>query len=156
MNSYTIRYHVDMYKVRSLCIRENYYTCGDNPAYEHMLLDMCDGDTFETLIEIAEDIAEHSDMEKLCAKYDGKPVDTILEYLVNECTWTEPVRIPDDNLQVISKRQAFAVYGEAYEILADDGETVALRTIRSGKLTVYPRKKVIGILASAGYRLADQ
>ena len=51
------------YNLRELCIRQNWYTCGDNAEYEHLLYDLAASKshlTTEDIIEIAEDIAAHS------------------------------------------------------------------------------------------------
>ena len=51
------------YSLRALCIRQNWYTVGDNAEYEHLLYDLADSKphlTTEDIIEIAEDIASHS------------------------------------------------------------------------------------------------
>lgn len=47
--------------LRSLCIRNNWYTMGDNKEYEY-LLSMCDNEniTTDNIVEIATDIMEHS------------------------------------------------------------------------------------------------
>lgn len=91
-----LHYNIDMYKVRNLCIREQYYTCGDNREYEHLLLDLCDGAELEDVVAVAEDILAHSDTERLMSHYDAGTLteveDTILEYLLNECCWVMPVR----------------------------------------------------------------
>ena len=51
------------YSLHSLCIRQNWYTNGDNDEYEHLLYDLADSKphlTTQDIIEIAADIAEHS------------------------------------------------------------------------------------------------
>ena len=52
--------------LRELCIRQNWYTCGDNAEYEHLLYDLAASKphlTTEDIIEIAEDIAAHSNLQ---------------------------------------------------------------------------------------------
>ena len=53
------------YSLRALCIRQNWYTVGDNAEYEHLLYDLADSKphlTTQDIIEIAEYIAAHSDL----------------------------------------------------------------------------------------------
>lgn len=91
---YELRVRVDWSKVRKVCIREDCYTRGDNDEYEHMLLEMCDSaEDMVDLEEIAEDILDHSDADALREKYDDDVETTILEYLINDCTWVVPSRI---------------------------------------------------------------
>ncbi len=54
--------------VRKVCIQNDYYTFGDNKDYEEMLgyvmkLNNC---TDEDLIGIAQDIFNHTDIERIC------------------------------------------------------------------------------------------
>ena len=52
--------------LRSLCIRQNWYTGGNNAEYEHLLYDLADSKphlTTQDIINIAEDIAAHSDLK---------------------------------------------------------------------------------------------
>ena len=54
------------HSLRALCIRQNWYTVGDNAEYEHLLYDLADSKphlTTQDIIEIAEDIAAHSDLQ---------------------------------------------------------------------------------------------
>ncbi len=49
--------------LRQLCINRNWYTNGDNDDYSHLLYDLAndkDNLSTEDIIEIAEDIMEHS------------------------------------------------------------------------------------------------
>ena len=58
--------------VRSMCIRESYYTRGGVDAYTHLLVNLCDFEkevTMDDLEEIAEDILEHSDVNSFCGQY---------------------------------------------------------------------------------------
>lgn len=57
--------HAD--SLRNLCIAENWYTKGDNEAYKHLLLDLADRKrniTTDDIVEIAQDIMEHSDTDR--------------------------------------------------------------------------------------------
>ena len=53
-------------KVRSICIKNNWYTRGTNEQYENLLVNIVGwGDTVATdelLTKVAQDIMEHSDM----------------------------------------------------------------------------------------------
>lgn len=65
MNSYKEIRTLSAMNLRALCIRQNWYTGGDNAEYEHLLYDLAAGKanlTTENIIEIAEDIAAHSDL----------------------------------------------------------------------------------------------
>ena len=71
--------------LRALCIRQDWYTRGDNDEYGHLLLDMAEhmphlatGD----IIAIAEDIAAHSDLT------DGLTVEAIAFEVARACTVT--------------------------------------------------------------------
>ena len=51
--------------LRALCIRQNWYTAGDNDEYNHLLYDLAGNkENLSTadIIEIAADIMDHSDM----------------------------------------------------------------------------------------------
>lgn len=78
-------------KVRALCIKENYYTCGDNKAYENMLFTLCENtETVDNVMKIAADIAEHSDAERLIDVYgiDAEQISgMIAEQIINECSY---------------------------------------------------------------------
>lgn len=76
-------------KVRSLCIKESYYTRGTCTEYMHLLNDLCDKEvTMDDLEEIAEDIMKHSDIERVCDQYgciEDDVFENILFELINEC-----------------------------------------------------------------------
>ncbi len=51
--------------LRALCIREEWYTNGDNDEYGHLLFDLADRKeniTTDDVCEIAQDIINHSDL----------------------------------------------------------------------------------------------
>lgn len=51
--------------LRSLCIRKDWYTGGNNDEYDHLLIDLAERKenlTTDDIIQIAEDIAAHSDL----------------------------------------------------------------------------------------------
>ncbi len=55
--------------LRQLCIEKDWYTAGDNDEYKHLLFDLAsdkENITTADIIEIAEDIMEHSEMEPNC------------------------------------------------------------------------------------------
>lgn len=73
MNRYKEIRTLTAYNLRELCIRQNWYTCGDNDEYEHLLYDLAANKpnlTTEDIIEIAEDIVAHSDPRDLRECYD--------------------------------------------------------------------------------------
>lgn len=81
---------IDRNKVRSLCIKEEYYTCGDSDAYTNLLVTLCDRDkemTMDKLEDIANDILMHSDGEIFSEWYRSSEevFETILWQLINEC-----------------------------------------------------------------------
>lgn len=89
----TIRYMVDWSRVRGLCIRQGWYTKGNNSEYDHMLLEMIPDEPtdIDTVIEVARDIYNHSDTEpiKEATMYDEPEViGMIVSYIINECSWT--------------------------------------------------------------------
>lgn len=64
MNTYTEVRHLSAAALRKLCIAQDWYSCGDNDEYEHLLLDLAEHKenlTTADIIEIAMDIAQHSD-----------------------------------------------------------------------------------------------
>ena len=71
--------------LRSLCIEHDWYTCGDNDEYDHLLLDLAGNvphlDT-AGIIAIAEDIAAHSKLE------DGEDVPAIAFEVARACSVT--------------------------------------------------------------------
>jgi len=67
MNSYNEIRTLTAYSLRTLCIRQNWYTGGDNDEYSHLLYDLAGSKphlTTQDIIEIAEDIAAHSDLQE--------------------------------------------------------------------------------------------
>ena len=55
--------------LRALCVRQNWYTAGDNDEYGHLLLDLAGSkENLSTadIMEIAADIMEHSDLDDGC------------------------------------------------------------------------------------------
>ena len=66
MSSYKEIRTLTAYSLRALCIRQNWYTRGDNAEYEHLLYDLADSKPnlpTQDIIEIAEDIAAHSHLQ---------------------------------------------------------------------------------------------
>lgn len=76
----------DMNKVRTTCIRQNWYTRGNNEEYSHLLNDMCAfeiSQTEESIKAIAEDIFEHSKLDNCITKEEH--ISTIAFYILNDC-----------------------------------------------------------------------
>lgn len=90
---------IDSDMVRSMCIRESYYTRGDVDAYTHLLVGLCDFKkeiTMDDLEEITEDILEHSDVNSFCGRYgcsEEELFQSTLWKLINECCKTFVERI---------------------------------------------------------------
>ena len=68
---FTVIHQLDAMELRDICVKGRYYTRGTNSEYCHLfskVLDM-DGDikdlTEEDMYEIAEDIVEHSDIDRI-------------------------------------------------------------------------------------------
>lgn len=85
--------NIDASKVREMCIRHQYYTCGDNAAYTKMLqnVGLTDADNMEQMQEIADDIYFHSDTDRIMSEYgcdEAEVMDSILYNLYNECCTT--------------------------------------------------------------------
>lgn len=55
---------LDMYDLRTLCIKHNWYTRGDNEEYGNLLTfaNDCDNITTEDIVKIATNIHEHSEI----------------------------------------------------------------------------------------------
>ena len=66
MNRYKEIRTLTAYSLRALCIRQSWYTCGDNAECEHLLYNLVDSKphlTTQDIIEITEDIAAHSHLQ---------------------------------------------------------------------------------------------
>ena len=92
MNLVTTRtIHAD--KVRALCIRQDYYTCGTVREYRDMLdfVDNENADEF-VILTAAEDILKHSDTKALMSEYgfddEKELLESICYNLINDCTHT--------------------------------------------------------------------
>lgn len=90
------RWHVS--EVRELCIKNDWYTEGSNESYEAML-DMVrlssKNPSDDMVIVIAENIAEHSDIERFCNRYGcdfNEFVDNIVFQLFEETITHHVVR----------------------------------------------------------------
>lgn len=85
-------------KVRSMCIRGNYYTCGSCEEYNDMF-NLCEtmNPTTDIYQLIANNIIEHSDVEEI-ALMTGltiyEMIKSVMWELINDCT---TVYILDDN-----------------------------------------------------------
>lgn len=58
-------------KVRETCIKQNWYTQGTCKEYENLLYNLCDKNnaTDEDVMAVIYDIAEHTNLDKLCQEY---------------------------------------------------------------------------------------
>lgn len=63
--AYTETRKMTMDNLRALCIRNDWYTCGDNEEYSNLLntAHYCENITTDVLVELATDIKSHSDTE---------------------------------------------------------------------------------------------
>lgn len=79
--------------VRSLCIKQNYYTHGTTEEFGDML-DFVDGvelDDESLILEIASDIFNHSDIDAWMYEYGcdkTELLESICYNLINDCTYT--------------------------------------------------------------------
>lgn len=59
-------------KVHSMCFSYNFYTCGDQQEFEDLLFFVkSHRPTLKNMIAAAQNIYEHSDVEKLMGKYNA-------------------------------------------------------------------------------------
>ena len=82
---------IDWDAVRSYCIKKNLYTKGNNEQYEYLLFTLCDDlrncDT-ELLELIANDIVNHSDVERIMDEYGCTRFELLcstMSDLANDC-----------------------------------------------------------------------
>ena len=81
----------DVERIRQMCIKRNLYTCGTCEDYSRMLNFARDADvTTENLIKIAQDIAEHSNLQAYGCSY-RESVENFIYVLANECVWRDYV-----------------------------------------------------------------
>lgn len=85
------RIYVD--NVRSLCIKQNYYTHGDVVEYENMfnMVRNADADNVDEMEAIARDIWDHSDKETIMGTYNETEeacLIAIMYELYNSCCHT--------------------------------------------------------------------
>ena len=62
--------YISSMEVRNLCIKNNWYTCGDNEQYDYLLNTLCDKENITTqdMIIIATDIKTHSETDASIAE----------------------------------------------------------------------------------------
>ena len=71
--------------LRALCIRQEWYTCGDNDEYGHLLLDLAGSKphlSTDDIITIAEEIAAHSELQ------EEQTIEAIAFEVAHACTVT--------------------------------------------------------------------
>ena len=71
-------YNIDIDDLRAVCIRNGFYTRGDNRAYTNMF-ELCRGDDLETIQAVAEDIIAHS--------ADHYETTDVMETIINNCVY---------------------------------------------------------------------
>lgn len=74
--------------VRRMCIEYNYYTRGDNRAYEAMLnkADNLDVENLDVVVEVARDIVFHSDIEAYSDLGEKEILEGMVYGLLKDCT----------------------------------------------------------------------
>ena len=83
--SYEYRVCLEAEKVRELCVEHNFYTRGNSKSYEDMLNKCKDVSTPDSLMEIAQDIVDHSDVENNEDLASYEPLDEVVSYLEQLC-----------------------------------------------------------------------
>ena len=108
--------------LRELCIRREWYTKGDNAEYDHLLQDLAAGKenlTTGDIIQIADDIAGHSELDEGCG------IEEIAFEVARACTVTfRP-----------APEQAAGLPKTCYSVLPDTG---ALVYINRGEAGYFP------------------
>lgn len=89
---------IDRSKVREMCIRHDYYTCGNCEEYEAMLnyVDEIDADNIHEMKVVAENIFCHCAVDKFLSEYncsEDEFKDNILWCLYNECCTTRIMEV---------------------------------------------------------------
>ena len=82
---------LDSDDIRRMCINQNYYTCGCNSEYMHLLNDIIKNGYIKTtstkmdniIIKIANDIYDHSDVDRVVHSYSISEEDVYRNILYN-------------------------------------------------------------------------
>lgn len=80
-------------KVRNMCIKEGFYTCGTCEEYSHLLCVLCKDEeiSLDDVETIAADILVHSVWEEKAAEYGvgyDELLRNVMSNLINECCYT--------------------------------------------------------------------
>lgn len=67
--------------IRAMCIRHNFYTCGNNEEYSALLKKESLKPTTKVIAEIAVDIIRHSEVKDY-------PIESMMYLIANECVVT--------------------------------------------------------------------
>jgi hypothetical protein len=79
----TLNKRIFKYELRTLCTKEEWYTCGDIEAYDN-LFNMLHRDMDDTeIVDICIDIYNHSDVERFSKEY-GVSYEDIFDNIVYE------------------------------------------------------------------------
>ena len=71
--------------VRNVCIRERYYTRGNNEAYSNMLNFVNENEpTKENILKVAADIMDHSDLTRYMTDYSHNEILANIMYNLKE------------------------------------------------------------------------
>lgn len=79
-----------MDKVRAMCIRQNYCTECDNKQYGNLLRECQTAVTLDDILNIAEQIMQYSDSERLMREYgcdETELLESICFNLLNDCIY---------------------------------------------------------------------
>lgn len=76
---YIVHYNIDTDDIRSMCVRNQLYTCGDNRAYSAMFDKCRQGTDIKTVRAVAEDIIEHN--------ADEYELIEVMETILNTCVY---------------------------------------------------------------------
>ena len=93
------------HRVREMCVKYGYYTCGDNDSYSAMLnrCKVVSVDVISDALSIAKDIYNHSNIEKFMREYgcdDRSVLETIVFNLYNDCCITF-VEVDEDDMSEV-------------------------------------------------------
>lgn len=78
-----LRKQINREELRNLCIRKDYYNCGDCREYEGLFNMLSDNMTDDDIVAVALNIYYHTDYEEIAKEY-GVSYDDVLRNMVFE------------------------------------------------------------------------